>query len=166
MFQGLLLWRQPQDEICHDQVKIWPFVLVLTQPLSTLFSLQYPPQNLLFIPDVRFHMASLRRSEHKFLKSSSWIFYTYFPWIKRACRPLLRRCPWGNLTLLKSRNKAHIFHQTWLLRVMTLLTPANTHIKPVSIEQLALIHKIILQNTNILHYILHRPCNLYVDVFL
>lgn len=54
----------------------------------TWFSSQYPPQYLLYISDVQFHMASLHSSGQKYPNSSFWIFYMYFLWTECPC------CTW------------------------------------------------------------------------
>ncbi len=76
MSQGFLLCGQPQDEICHEEVKIWPFAHKLTQP--TWFSLQYPLQYLLYILYLVFSFIwrlSIVQSRNI---SSFWIFYVFF----------------------------------------------------------------------------------------
>lgn len=123
MSQGFLLCGQPWDEICHVEVKIWPFVLVLTQPLFVsllgfLYNILHSSSSTYQIFSFIWRLSVVQSGNI----SRFWIFYRYFLSTECSCCPLhgeWSSCPQGQLTTIQKplKIRLYVFPQSLLVGV-------------------------------------------------
>lgn len=149
MSQDFLLCGQLQDEICHDVVTTWPFVLMLTLPFCLLVS-STTSSSVSPLRIAWFHMASLHCSWPKYLQllnilhvslelNVSVVLYIVSPGAQATIQNLLK------IDCLLSKLACCTFFIThrW---------PESVHVwKPASLPSVA------LQNTTTLHLVWHPP---------